>query len=90
MKVFSMKLGKYNKAIAAVLAGVVVAIPVAIQALSDNQVTATEWLEILGSFLPAVGVLLSPANRLDNGQLVNEINKNPDINLKPVTAVVDK
>lgn len=79
-------LSKYTKALSALVAGLVVAIPAFNAANNDGTVSLQEWLTILGLFLPAVAVALSPANKLDTGDLVNQINKNPDINLTDVKA----
>ena len=77
---------RYSKLIAAILAGLLVAVPLLIAALDDDKVTAAEWLKILSAFLPAVFVGLSPANQPTTGDLVDLVNKNPDITLQQVTA----
>jgi hypothetical protein len=77
---------RYNKLIAAVLAGLLVAVPLLATAFSDDKITAAEWLEILGAFLPAVFVGLSPANKPTTGDLVDQVNKNPDLVLKQATV----
>jgi len=61
----------------------VVAVPLLTAAMSDDSVTAGEWLKILAAFLPAVFVGLSPANKPTTGDLVDQVNKNPDLTLKP-------
>src|SRR3954470_12500346 len=80
-----MNLTRYNKLWAALLAGLVVAVPLLTSAMSDDSVTAGEWLKILAIFLPAVFVGLSPANKPTTGDLVDQVNKNPDLD---ITAVV--
>lgn len=79
-------MSRYNKLIAAVVAGLVVAVPLLSKDL-DGGVSATEWLEILGVFLPAVFVGLSPANKQTTGDLVDQVNKNPDLILRQATVV---
>jgi len=74
-------MSRYNKLFAAILAGLAVAVPLLITALSDDKITASEWLETLAAFLPAVFVGLSPANKLTTGDLVDQVNKNPDLDL---------
>jgi hypothetical protein len=76
-----MNLQRYNKLWAALLAGLAVAIPSLVAAAQDNQISLQEWLTVLGLFLPAAVVGLSPANRLTTGDLVDQINKSPDVNL---------
>jgi hypothetical protein len=81
-----MSLKRYSKALAAVSAAVVVAIPAFTAANQDGNVSLQEWLTVLGLFLPAVFVALSPANKLTTGDLVDQIEKNDSIGLK-VTAI---
>lgn len=79
-------MSRYNKLFAAILAGLAVAVPLLVTAMSDDKITAAEWLQTLAAFLPAVFVGLSPANKLTTGDLVDQVNKNPDIALVPPTA----
>jgi hypothetical protein len=81
-----MALSKYTKALSALGAGLIVAIPAFNAASNDGTVSLQEWLTILGLFLPAIAVALSPANKLDTPDLVSQINRNPDINLTNVSA----
>ena len=76
-----MKLAQYRKFIYAVLAGLAVALP-ALSAAQTEGVSTGEWLTILGLFLPAVVVGLSPANALPTKELVKQIEENPNIDLK--------
>jgi hypothetical protein len=80
-----MSFGRYTKLVYAILAGLVVAVP-AWAAAQNDGVSLGEALTILGLFLPAVAAGLSPANKLATGDLVEQINKNPDIELNQVTA----
>jgi len=80
-------MARYSKALTALLAGIAVAIPLVIAALSDDKVTLIEWLGILGALIGSpAAVALSPANRLTTGDLTDQIKKNPDINLMNITA----
>jgi hypothetical protein len=72
---------RYNKALAAFAAGLLVAVPALTAAANDNNVSLQEWLTIVGLFLPAVFTALAPANKQTTGDLVDQINKNPDIDL---------
>jgi hypothetical protein len=83
-----MKLSKYNKAFAALGAALLVAIPSYTAASNDGTVSLQEWLTVLGLFLGPIVVALSPANRLSTGDLVEQVIKNPDINLVDVKADV--
>jgi hypothetical protein len=76
-----MSLGRYSKFWYALLAGVAVVIPSLTAASQDNQISLQEWLTALGLFLPAIAVALSPANKQTTGDLVDAINRNPDLNL---------
>jgi hypothetical protein len=76
-----MQLSKYTKAISALVTGLVIALPALNAANNDGTVSLQEWMTILGLFVPAIVVALSPANKLDTGDLVNQINRNPDIDL---------
>lgn len=73
---------KYSKLIAAILAGLAVAVPALVAANSDGTISLQEWLTILGLFLPAVGVGFSPANALSTKQLVEQVDKNPSLVLR--------
>jgi hypothetical protein len=75
-------MSRYNKLFAAILAGLAVAVPLLITALNDDKITGAEWLEVLAVFQPAVFVGLSPANKLTTGDLVDQVNKNPDLQLQ--------
>jgi len=74
---------KYNKAFAALLAGLAVAVPSLAAAHQDNSISLQEWLTAFGLFLPAVAVALAPANRLDTGEILKQANKDPLINVAP-------
>lgn len=76
-----MPFGKYNKSIAALLAGFAVALP-ALQAAQPDGVTLYEWLTIAGLFLPALAVALGPANALPTKELVDQVRRDPSIELK--------
>lgn len=81
-------MGKYSKAWGALLAGVLVAIPLLTAALSDNKVTLVEWLGILGAVIGSpVVVSLFPANKLDTGDIVEQAKKDPNIDVTVKTAV---
>jgi len=79
---------KYSKLIAALLAGLVVAVPILTAGAQDGHLSLFEVLSTLATFFPAVVVGLSPANKLDTADLVSQINKNPDINLVDIKADV--
>jgi hypothetical protein len=82
-------MSKYTKAWTALVAGLIVAIP-AYNAALVGGVSLGEWLTLLGLFLPAVGVALSPANKLDTGDLIKQVNANPDTTLvKPAEVVIN-
>jgi hypothetical protein len=81
-------MSRYTKAWAALLAGLIVAVP-AFQAAQSDGVSLGEWLTILGLFVPAVVSALAPANKLTTGELVDQIDKNPDVQLKSITASPD-
>jgi hypothetical protein len=76
---------RYTKLLAALLAGLVVAVPALTAASQDGTISLQEWLTVIGLFLPAVFVGLSPANKLTTGDLVDQVNKNPDLD---ITAAV--
>ncbi len=78
-------LGKYSKLIAAIVGGLIVAIP-AFEAAQSGGVSTGEWLTILGLFLPAVFAALAPANKLTTGDLVDQAQKNPDVDVKTVVT----
>ena len=72
-------MSRYNKLIAALLAGLVVAVPaLAVAYDSDNTITLGEWLTVLGLFLPAVATALSAANKLTPEQLAEQLATNPN------------
>lgn len=75
-------LGRYSKAIYALLAGLAVAVPALIAASQDNHLSLQEWLTVLGLFLPAVAAALSPPNKQTTGDLVDAVNKDPNLTLK--------
>jgi len=76
-----MLFGKYNKFVAALIAGLVAALP-ALQAAQPDGVSLQEWLTIAGLFLPALAVALAPANALPTKELVDQALKDPSIDLK--------
>jgi hypothetical protein len=76
---------RYWKFWVAFLAGLAVAIPSLTAASQDGNVSTQEWLTALGLFLPAIVVALAPANKLTTGDLVDQVNKNPDLD---ITAAV--
>jgi hypothetical protein len=74
-------MSRYSKAIAALLAGLVVAVPSLLAASQDNHLSLQEWLTALGLFLPAVAVALSPANKLTTDQLVEQGSRDPHVDV---------
>jgi hypothetical protein len=75
-------MARYRKAWAALLAGLLVAVPALSAANNDGTISTQEWLTVLGLFLPAVFTALAPPNKPTTGDLVDQINKNPDISLQ--------
>jgi hypothetical protein len=73
-------LGKYSKLIAAIVGGLIVAVP-ALEAAQKDGVSVGEWLTILGLFLPAVFAALAPANTLSTGDIVDQATKDPNVNV---------
>jgi hypothetical protein len=74
-------MSRYTKLWAALGAGLVVAIPALVAAGQDGHLSLQEILVVLGLFVPAVAVGLSPANKLTTQQLVNQASVNPDVNV---------
>jgi hypothetical protein len=72
-------MAKYTKALSALGAGLLVAIPSLVAAGQDGHVSLQEWLTVLGLFVPAVVVALSPANTLGENQLVQQVLNNPSV-----------
>jgi hypothetical protein len=81
---------RYVKLLSALLAGLVVAVPALIAAMGDNNLSLQEGLTVLGLFVPAVAVALSPANKLGTAELVKQAIEDPEINIKvgPATTLV--
>jgi hypothetical protein len=77
---------RYSKFWAALLAGLAVTIPVLVAASQDNNISLQEWLAALGALVPAFAAALAPANALTTGDLVDQINKNPEVTLTGVQA----
>jgi len=70
-------MGRYTKAISALVAGLAVAIPSLVAASQDNNISVQEWLTAAGLFFPAIVVALSPANALAENQLVEQVRNHP-------------
>ena len=76
---------RYNKLLAALAAGLAVAVPALIAASQDGHLSLQEWLTVIGLFVPAVAVALSPANVLTTDQLVGQARRNPELKVKDPT-----
>jgi len=73
---------RFNKLWAALLAGLLVAVPSIAAANNDGTVSTQEWLTALGLFLPAVFVALSPANALTTLELIRQALADPKIQMQ--------
>jgi hypothetical protein len=81
------KIREYWKFLSALVAAVIVVIP-AYQAAQTDGVSLGEWMTLVGLFVPAVAVALSPANQLPTKELVDQAIKDPNINLEVKGNVV--